>query len=254
MTTLPTDVRDQISRLRDALLRHVPAPRGIYVHGSICLHDFVPGRSDVDVLVLSDAEMARSQRLALADALLALHGRPRPIELSVARIEDAQRVPVLCQFHFSDMWAPRYAAHDESNPLLEGAFPDDDMPCHIRLARQSGLALFGPPPAALLPEIDDATFWRALTYDLDDLAPLANPVYDALTLARVLSFARTRRVLTKRQAARWAEAAFPAFAPILGEAVTAYESGRAPAWSAAALSAYRDFMMEEIRQGIQDKK
>ena len=254
MTALPEDVRDQISRLRDVLLQYVPAVMGVYVHGSICLDDFVPGRSDIDIIVLSDAPMARSERVALADALLALHDVPRPIELSVMRVEDAQNVPVLCQFHFSDMWAPRYAARDESNPLLEGAFPDDDMPCHIRLTRQSGVALFGPPPETLLPEIDDTTFWHALTYDLSDLAPLNNPVYDTLTLARILSFARTWRVLTKRQAARWAAETFPAFAPILREAVAAYESGRAPAWNAEAVTAYRDFMMEEIRRGIQGKK
>ena len=254
MTALPHDIRQQLSRLRDALVAQVPALRGIYVHGSICLGDFVPGRSDVDVLALSDAPMAREARVALADALLPLHEAPRPVELSVVRVEDAQNVPVLCQFHFSGMWAPRYAARDASNPLLDGAFPDDDMPCHIRLARQSGIALFGPPPETLLPEIDDGTFWRALTYDLDDLSAFRNPVYDTLTLARIASFARTRRILTKRQAAAWAAQAFPAFAPILKEAAAAYESGRAPAWRADAIAAYRDFMMEGIRRGIQDKK
>lgn len=254
MNALPHDVSEQVNRVKDTLVAGVPALRGVYVHGSICLNDFVPGRSDVDVLALSDAPIARAERIALADALLALHGRPCPIELSVARVEDARSLPVLCQFHFSDMWAPRYAAHDEANPLLEGAFPDDDMACHIRLTRQSGVALFGPPPEALLPVIDDDAFWHALTYDLNDLAPLANPVYDILTLARIVSFAHTRRILTKRQAARWAEATFPAFAPILDEAVAAYESGRAPAWSADAIAAYRDFMLDAIRRGIQGKK
>ena len=250
MTALPEDTRRQISRLRDALLQHVPAVTGVYVHGSICLGDFVPGRSDVDALIISNAVMARAERVALADALLELHGQPNPIELSVLRAEDARSVPVLCQFHFSDMWAPRYAAHDETNPLLEGAFPDDDMPCHIRLTRQSGIALFGPPPEALLPVIDDDAFWRALTYDLDDTAAFCNLVYDALTLARIASFARTRRILTKRQAADWAAQAFPAFSPLLREAVAAYEQGRAPAWSEAAVAAYRDFMKGLIRQGL----
>ncbi|MBQ8952516.1 MAG: DUF4111 domain-containing protein [Clostridia bacterium] len=250
MQALPGEVKNQIDRARDALIRLVPAVRGVYLHGSICLNDFVPGRSDVDLLVLSDAAMSRPQRIALADALLEWHGRPCPLELSVTRLEDAQRIPVLCQFHFSEMWAPRYAAHDEGNPLLEGAFPDDDMPCHIRLTRQSGMPLFGPPPEALLPEIDDAAFWCALTYDLDDLAPLDNPVYDALTLARVASFARTRRILTKCQAADWAAAEYPRFAPVLGEAVSAYRQNRPPEWDSAALANYRDFMLNLIRQGL----
>ena len=251
MQTLPRDTREQIEKIRAALIALVPAVRGIYIHGSICLHDFVPGRSDVDILILSDAPMSREERLALADALNALHGRPNFIELSVVRVEDAQTVPVLCQFHFSEMWAPRYAAHDASNPLLDGPFPDDDMPCHIRLTRQSGLTLFGPPPETLLPEIDDDTFWRALTYDLDDLAAFQNPVYDTLTLARITSFAETRRILSKRQAAAWAAQAFPSFAPLLREAADAYEQGRAPELENASLAPYFEFMADIIRRGLE---
>ncbi|MBR3503920.1 MAG: DUF4111 domain-containing protein [Clostridia bacterium] len=251
MQTLPRDTREQIEKIRAALIALVPALRGIYIHGSICLHDFVPGRSDVDILILSDAPMSREERLALADALNALHGRPNFIELSVVRVEDAQTVPVLCQFHFSEMWAPRYAAHDASNPLLDGPFPDDDMPCHIRLTRQSGLTLFGPPPETLLPAIDDQTFWRALTYDLDDNGALCNPVYDALTLARILSFARTRRILAKRQAADWAAREFPAFAPLLREAVEAYRAGRAPEWGDGPFARYVEFMKGAIRRGLE---
>ena len=250
MQALPREVNEQLERLQEALIALVPGLRGVYLHGSACLGGFVPGRSDLDLLILCDEPMSRGARVALADALLPLHGSPCQLELSVARVEDAQSVPVLCQFHFSAMWAPRYAAHDETNPLLEGAFPDEDMPCHIRLTRQSGIPLFGPPPEALLPEIDDDTFWRALTYDLGDLAPLDNPVYDALTLARVASFARTRHILTKCQAASWAAGEYPRFAPILNEAIAAYRAGRDPAWSAEDIAAYRDFMMDAIRRGI----
>ena len=250
MQALPREVNEQLERLQEALIALVPGLRGVYLHGSACLGGFVPGRSDLDLLILCDEPMSRGARVALADALLPLHGAPCQLELSVARVEDAQSVPVLCQFHLSEMWAPRYAAHDETNPLLEGAFPDEDMPCHIRLTRQSGIPLFGPPPEALLPAISDEQFWHALTYDLDDLAASESTVYDVLTLARVASFAFTRRILTKLQSADWAAGAFPQFAPLLRETAAAYRLGRAPAWDGAALTNYRDFMLNLIRQGL----
>lgn len=251
MTGLPKEVSEQIGRVRDAFIALVPALRAVYLHGSICLHDFVPGRSDIDLLVLSDAPMSRGERAALAEALLPLHRRPCELELSVVRVDDAQRLPVLCQFHFSSLWAPRYAARDEANPLLEGAFPDEDMPCHLRLTRQSGVALFGPPPETLLPEIGDEAFWRALTYDLDDFSFSENVVYDVLTLARIASFAGTRRILTKCQAAEWAAGLFPECAPVLREAAEAYRTGRAPQWEDGAFAAYLNFMLKLIHRGLE---
>ena len=250
MPPLPGEVRNQIEQVKNVLLEKTPAVLGVYLHGSICLDGFVPGRSDIDLLVLSEAAMNRAERAALADALLPLHERPCPIELSVARLEDAQRVPVLCQFHFSGMWAARYAAHDPTNPLLEGAFPDDDMPCHIRLTRQSGIALYGPPPRDVLPEIPDEVFWRSITYDAGDFAFSEAVEYDILTLARIVSFAHTRRILTKLQSAEWAAARFPAFAPLLRRAAAAYRLESSGAYADEELEAYRRFMLEEIGKGL----
>ena len=65
MPPLPDEVRNQIEQIKNVLLEKTPAVLGVYLHGSICLDGFVPGRSDIDLLVLSDAAMDRAARGAL---------------------------------------------------------------------------------------------------------------------------------------------------------------------------------------------
>ena len=229
-----------------------PAVAGLYLHGSCCLDAFVPGQSDLDLLVVTDAPMDRAARVRLADGLLPLHEAPCPVELSVVRRADAARLPVLCQFHFSSLWAPRYQAHDEANPLLASDFPDGDMPAYFRLIREKGVVLAGAVPAALLPTVSDEAFWASITEGIEAFQFPDYGLFDAniLTLGRIVSFAHTRRILSKAAGAKWAAARYPQFAGLLGRAVEAYTHAAHGSYDPAELAAYRAWMLAEIRQGL----
>jgi hypothetical protein len=76
--------------------------------------------------------------------------------------------------------------------------------------RQHGLALYGPPPATLLPPVGPATLAAGLRAYLVELlarpaptAPARDAATWALNIARCLYGLRTGRLSTKAQAARW---------------------------------------------------
>ena len=196
--------------------------------------------------------MPAQAREAFADKLLALHNAPCPIELSVLTQDGLVQTPPVCTFHFSSMWAPRYAAHDETNPLLHADFPDGDIPPYYRVARQSGICLYGSVAVDLLPEVSDEAFFDAICCDLDDYSFDAYDSFasNVLTLPRILSFAQTHTILTKLQAAQWAIQQFPQYESLLTRAVAEYQTGEKQAYCSDELEAYRAFMITEILKGL----
>ena len=252
MVNLPQEPLAQAQNVVHAAQEHCPGLIAAYLHGSVCLGGYVPGRSDLDLLLVSEGSMTRAQRQGFADALLELHGAPCPVELSVVTREGLDRQPPVCCFHFSEMWAGRYAAHDADNPLLGDDFSDEDIPAYYRVARQSGATLLGPEPAALLPEVSDEVFWQSITQDIEEYDFHAYGMFasNILTLPRTVSFARLRRVLTKAQAGRWGMEAFPEYADLLRRALAEYEGGQAQAFTAEELSAFRADMLRQIAKGL----
>ena len=163
MHTLPETLQMQAQNVLSAAQQHCGALSGVYVHGSVCLGGYTPGRSDLDILIVCKQSMSRQARSDFADALLKIHNAPCPVELSVLTEEGLAHASPICTFHFSSMWAPRYAAHDDTNPLLDADFPDDDIPAYFRVARESGIRLYGEEAAALLPDVSDEAFYGSIT-------------------------------------------------------------------------------------------
>lgn len=83
MDILPHAPLAQAQNVARIARAHCPGLLAAYLHGSICLGGYVPGRSDLDLLLVSEGSMTRAERTVFADALLPLHGAPCPVELSV---------------------------------------------------------------------------------------------------------------------------------------------------------------------------
>lgn len=158
----------------------------------------------------------------------------------------------MCQFHFSQLWAKRYAGQDPTNPLLGADFPDDDLTSYIRLINQCGIVLYGAPAQALLPQICDEEFFDAIAQEINGFAFESYDAFDSnvLILARIESFAYTRKILTKLESAKWARTQYPRFASLLEKAANAYSSLIPTQYNRAELEEYKNFMIEEIKKGL----
>lgn len=236
------DVRSQLERIRSGLLELWGSSLiGIYAHGSLCLGDFDPGRSDLDLLVVTRDALTAHQCFELMNKFLDWHRQPSPLEVSVLLASDLQAWthPAPHQFHFSEYWRPRFerlaAEQDVSFWRHEEVWTDSDLACHVALTRQSGIALYGPSPASLFPKVPDEHFWSSISGGASELAAIQThpdgtstvPVYDILTLARIWSYKELRAIVSKLQAAEWALNRLPdGTADILRLAAEAYRSGR----------------------------
>lgn len=251
----PGPIRAQVTALRDGLLHVLEAVtvRAIYLHGSLALGCFAPTRSDIDVLVIVDAPPDAAVRRACGDLLLAASGQPAPIEISVMRAAalDPFVHPAPFEFHFSEDWRDAF----ERDAAV--AFPptDPDLTVHLAVTRARGVALYGPPPADLLPEIARDPLREALAYDVLDpshgigaLVESRNAANAILNACRSLAWSRDGVMRSKDEGALWAVIELPwRHASLAARALEQYRSGRVAHFDAEELRRFTAFFEHEWR-------
>jgi hypothetical protein len=179
----------------------------VILHGSLTLGDYLPGRSDVDLLVVVDDSLTDAQFAALTEAVAAL--RPR----APGRVDP--RV-VTRQVAASPTLAPPMEAYVEITPgsrsglYMERRHPrgERDLVAEFSMCRAHGRSLVGGAPAELLGEVPaewvlavgDAQLadWEAI----DDDPPHAE--LTVLTACRMWRLAEEGRHCSKTAAGEWA--------------------------------------------------
>ena len=169
----------------------------LWAHGSLAYGDFVPGRSDLDLVALIGAPVTSEQRADLR----------RAHEKLIAQ------EPLAAGLHCSYLVSGEQA--DPGRPHLTWAhqelFERPVTPVTRRELHQGGLTLLGPAPATVLPAVTDAElaayvsgdlryYWLPKTgrpdlWDNDTWVDLG-----MLTLARAQVTLRDGRLITKREA------------------------------------------------------
>jgi hypothetical protein len=162
----------------------------VVVHGSLALGDFQPGKSDVDLLVLSDAPTE-----GLAEAVeREWKQEPGNFDLRVVRYAVAAaptRRPHI---------ALSLAAHGDAVEV-EREKEEADLVIEFSLCRQLGRSdVIGPVPDEWVDEVGAATLerWKAIGND-----PPHHELM-ALTACRIWRFREERVHCSKPAAARWA--------------------------------------------------
>jgi hypothetical protein len=200
---------------------------GLYLHGSLAGGGFEPGRSDVDVLAVTEGELDRGRLAALEAAHTRLQASDNPW---VARLE-VSYIPR------DALW--RYDPHHSVHPALrmDGTFDMDghgsDWVLQRHVIRERGVVLFGPKPRTLIAPISAEQirwaaretlreWWVPQLVDHSRLRSDEYQAYAVLTMCRALYTVQHADVAPKAVAARWAQAA-------LGEPWSALVA-RALAW------------------------
>jgi predicted nucleotidyltransferase len=178
---------------------------GVILHGSLTLDDYVPGRSDVDLLVVIDHPLGDAQLAALTEALASRRAQaPGPVDLRlVTRQVAAAPTP-----------APPMEAYLRLTPssgirVEERRHPAErDLAVELSVCRAHGRSLLGAAPAELVGEVPDR--WVVAAGDAQLAAWEAigdDPPYAELTVltaCRVWRFAEEGRHASKAAAAEWA--------------------------------------------------
>jgi hypothetical protein len=184
---------------------------GVILHGSLTLADYVPGRSDVDLLVVVDDPLGDAQLAALTRA--AARQRPR----APGRVD--LRV-VTRQVAASPTPAPPMEAYVEITPgsgsgvQVERRHPGErDLVVEFSMCRAHGRSLFGAAPAELIGEVPDQWVVAVGAAQLADWEAIGDDPEHAeltvLTACRVWRFAEEGRHCSKTAAGRWALRVIP---------------------------------------------
>jgi hypothetical protein len=196
--------RDGAADDAEALLRRFAVDIGqvlpltaLWAHGSLALGDFVPGRSDLDLVAITAAPVTAAQRAGLQ------------------RVHEAllSQVPLADGLHCS--YVVNGEQDDPARPHLTWAFGElferPVSPVTRRELCQGGRSLLGPAPAAIVPAVTDAELADYIRGDLRDYwhPHTGRPELwlrdiwvdlGMLTLARARVTLREGRLITKKEA------------------------------------------------------
>jgi hypothetical protein len=188
----------------DGLLRRFARDAGevlpltaLWAHGSLASGDFVPGRSDLDLVALVAAPVTAAQRADLGR----LHERlisdePLGVGLHCTYVADGEQAD---------------PSRDHVTWAQQELFERPVSPVSRRELHQGGLCLLGPAPRTVFPAVTDAELAAYIRADLSDFwyPHTGQPeLWHAdiwvdlgmLTLARAGVTLREGRLITKREA------------------------------------------------------
>ncbi len=205
---------------------------GVYLHGSLAMGCFNPEKSDIDLLVVTDAPAEREQKRRLLELCVQLNEEapPKGLEMSVVRRADCLKPvhPIPFDLHFSPAHLDWYR-RDAEDYLDKMNGTDPDLAAHFTITRARGVALCGAPVAEVFGEVPRADYFASILSDIESAAEdiLENPVYVTLNLCRVCAFAEAGLVQSKREGGEWALEHVPEYAAFIGAALKSYNTSAA---------------------------
>jgi predicted nucleotidyltransferase len=200
------------------------AVAAVILHGSLVLGDFVPGRSDIDLLVVADQTLTDDQRAALVAAMPDAAAR---VDLRVVtRAVASAPTPAPPLDTYVALTAGRA-------PLLEAENSGErDLVVEFATCREHGCSLRGAEPSAVLGAVPDEWVLEVGEAQLADWQRLEfSPPHAelmVLTACRFWRFAEERRHCSKKAAAEWALAQDPSLEVVRAALKRRYEDPSFP--------------------------
>ncbi|MCC6445668.1 MAG: DUF4111 domain-containing protein [Armatimonadetes bacterium] len=205
--TCPESIRIQLHLIVDELASLLADNLvGLYLHGSLAMGCFSPGRSDLDLLAVTRERMPLEAKRLLAESLLRLSKSPAPVEISFLSQTGLSpwRYPTPFDFHYSEDWREAYRRQ-----LVDGSWrqwndrvqEDPDLAAHITVLLNRGVRLFGKPIADTFPPAPHEDYLASILDDFEwGLERIAqNPVYFILNACRIYAYLRERKVFSKAE-------------------------------------------------------
>ncbi|MFC6020507.1 aminoglycoside adenylyltransferase domain-containing protein [Plantactinospora solaniradicis] len=198
--------------------------RSVILHGSLATGDFIPGRSDIDLLVIVDSTLSDEHVAALEDLVRrADPGGASGIDLHVVTEDVAgtpARVPPM------ELHVGRYDGSSIGVEVESRVTAAPDLPAELSMARADGRGLVGVAPADAIAPVPAEwirergrhwlTTWQSHTHDAEDAhdagdavdaehaVDAEDAVHMVLTACRIWRYAVEEVHSSKVSAAEWA--------------------------------------------------
>lgn len=215
---------------------------GVYVHGSYALGCFNPRRSDLDVIGIARRAPTPEQHARLAELLERVSGPAGPLDPPEASAERPLEFHLLLAGDLRPWRHPcPFEVHWHGSLIERGE--DFDLAAHVTVARAAGIALAGPPPREIFPEVPQGDFEDSLRHDLAWTRDHGKELYRALSPLRVWATLETEQPHSKASAAEWALPQLPSDLRLVVErALAAYTGSGSFEHTPEELDRIRDFV------------
>jgi streptomycin 3"-adenylyltransferase len=229
---LPDSARAQIDEVVAGLAEVLgDSLVGVYLHGSAVLGSFNVDLSDIDLLAVSSRKLTFDEKARIAALFSTVSARPAKVEIHLLAEPEVRRWrhPLPFDFHWGESWREAFEAN-VADALSRQRAADPDLAAHLTVTLGHGVALVGPPPGELLPQVPWSDYVDALITDLTWAldSGRATALYRTLSPARIWATLATGEVHSKDSGAAWALEHLPAdLSPVLAQALARYRGERA---------------------------
>jgi len=175
----------------------------VHAHGSAALGGWLPGRSDLDLLVVVPQAPPVDRLDAFAKAVADLTGPP--IELSVIEQALARRPRA--------PWA--FLAHVSGRRIV-AAGVDPDLAIDLAVTRSAGVTLRGPAADELIGELSRPVIRRHLLDGLERQLHRSSEHDVVMNACRALAYQEQGVLVSKQDGATWARFRLPDHAALIG--------------------------------------
>ncbi len=203
MAKIPAETKKLLDALKEGLAQILGRDLfGIYIYGSLTYNAFNPRTSDVDVVVVLDKDLNKSQILKLK--------RLHKLMSSLGKRGDELEIDYVNRNKF---FKPGFVYELYGKKFKKVKYKNIFKAIMWWNIKTSGITLFGPSPKKWLPKISKDQIHRELRRELNFNRKYINKgsklllweqVYSTLTLCRLLYNHQKHTIPSKEQAGRWA--------------------------------------------------
>ena len=223
-----TTLQTELQRLLDQNLL------GIYLHGSLALGGFQPGRSDIDVIVVTAQRIDLQTKRRCIELLLRISEMPCPLDIRFLVEHDLFpfQHPLLCDLHYRETQRESYQQELRSGTWKhwnDSAQRDPDLAVHLTILHRYGIGLYGKPIAEVLPPVPERDFRDAIIKDVQVAQgePLHDPISFVLNACRACAYLHDGALLSKDAGGVWGLAHLPEHDhPLIHQALALYRGER----------------------------
>jgi predicted nucleotidyltransferase len=207
---------------------------GIYLHGSLALGGFQPGRSDIDVIVVTVQRIDLETKCRCIELLLRISKMPCPLDIRFLVEQDLFpfQYLLLCDLHYSETRWQNYQQELRTGTWKHGngsAQRDPDLAVHFTVLHRYGICLYGKPIAEALPLVPEQDFRDAIIKDVQVAQgdPLHDPISFVLNACRACAYLHDGTILSKDAGGVWGLAHLPEqYHPLIQQALALYQGER----------------------------
>ena len=234
-TTCSKVIQSEVKTLQTELQRLLGQNLlGIYLHGSLALGGFQPGRSDIDVIVVTAQRIDLETKCRCIELLLRISKMPCPLDIRFLVEQDLFpfQQTLLCDLHYSEIWRENYQQelHAGNWKHWNGkAQHDPDLAVHLTVLHRYGICLYGEPIAEALPPVPERDFRDAIIKDVQVAQgePLYDPISFVLNACRACAYLHDGAILSKDAGGVWGLAHLPEqYHPLIQQALALYRGER----------------------------